>query len=330
MSGAVDLTALYTRQLPRLTTENQRNRLRIALENRMTAIEAYRVLERFLPARQTLPAMLAEMQMVVPNGLARQLNGIERRLQPLSTEAIAAGTEEWALNLRHWLSLAGKCRPEPFVRRRIARSIGLYGGPGAAAEKALTIVFCASTHRPTLPVPVYLQHLEARATDVLILRDPAQRAFAAGVGGSTSSLAETIDLLRDYRRQHGYRQLYCLGTSAGGLAALATGLALGATAIMTVGAGGHDDSRQLPLGGVSFADVLVALRQGAGAATRLAHAYGADVAADVTNAERNRMLLGGELVPIRDGRKPVGHAALYPLAKRRRLGRFFAEWMYER
>ena len=328
VSGRADLFDLYVRQLPRAGTLNERNRLRIALENRMTPAEAWR-LRAFEAARRPWPVeLLGALRRSASGRAVGLLAALEQRaldaLQP--DHALRAESQAWAMHLRGLIDNAGLTLPEPFVRQRIGPSMALYREPDGPGAKALTIVFTGRAQRPMMPLPVFLQHLRARETDVLVLWDPSRRDYRLGVPGSTSSPTETVALLRHLSERGRYARLATIGTSAGGLSALLAGMSLGAAAAVSVGGARHNPEGQPAARAPAGVDL--GLLRGRGARTRLVHVHGSASRRDADNAAWNCALFGGEICGVRDDHEDVRHNALIPLVRNGRFEAFLADKLF--
>lgn len=331
MSARADLADVYRRQLPRCATLNRRNRLRIVLETLMTPEEAFRVRDEWTP--RPIPRAVAALKWLrrrLPEGGARQVKRVERRVRRWLQPGPKPDPESkaWAKSVGATMSLPGKDRPERFRRQRLSRAAALYAGPGEAAGKVLTIVFTGLAQRVMMPSALFLQHLDAAATDVLILRDPTRGQYEYGVPGFAASLAETIDRVATLRDRLGYRRCVVIGSSAGGFPAIVAGMALGAEAIVSAGGNNHVATRHGKYNGVPVADWLTARRLGTGRVARIIFVHGADAPTDAESAGINQALLGGEIVAVGNPARKVGHNVLFELAETRRLGPLLAQWLY--
>ena len=118
---------------------------------------------------------------------------------------------------------------QPFARRRIRNHALLYAAPDLTDEpRDLLVAFCGLADRLQVPIPVVLQHLDARRTDVLLLRDPTKRIYLQGVPGYGPGLAEVAERIRRDLDIARYRTVRTFGTSGGGWAAFTVGSMLGA------------------------------------------------------------------------------------------------------
>jgi hypothetical protein len=139
---------------------------------------------------------------------------------------------------------------QAFRRRDLSDHASFFEGAGdAGAGRCLVVGFTGIALRMNVPAPVFLQALPAAACDVVILRDPGRAAFLAGVPGyapDLPALAERLAAdLPGGRHPGGWR---CIGTSAGGAAALYFGRLAGARRAVSVD-GGHPAGFSLPSAG---------------------------------------------------------------------------------
>lgn len=105
----------------------------------------------------------------------------------------------------------------------------------ALEPRPLLIVWAGNQGRPLMPMWLFLAHLGDRH-DVLLLADPERRHFAGGLPGVADDLKGLQRWISDFVRRYGYARTLSFGTSAGGLAAVWSGLELGSAEIAAVGA----------------------------------------------------------------------------------------------
>ena len=112
---------------------------------------------------------------------------------------------------------------QSYRRVELAPGATLYRGPGE--RRRLLLAFTGRRDRLGLPTPVFLQHMDARRWDVLLLRDAQRCHFRMGVAGVGDSVPQVHAwLAKEVAR---YRHAATLGVSAGGLPAVWAGMALG-------------------------------------------------------------------------------------------------------
>jgi hypothetical protein len=271
----------------------------------------------------------------LPRHVRTRINKVRRKLPrrllgTLTDDDIARGAHEWVQRMNGLVALGGKPNPEPYVRTRLAREMAIYTGPGVRADKTLLILFAGNAQRVMLPLPVFIQHLDARQTDVVLLRDPQRAAYRHGLWGVASTLDDLAEALRTWTHAPEYRAVEVLGTSGGGLPAVMVALQLGATAVVSVGGNGPDDARWARHGGIPPRQRLRELRAGPGKGVKVTLAFGAQSPRDETAARELAELIDARCLPVSDPDRPVGHGALFPLAQRGRLADFLETALHHR
>jgi hypothetical protein len=175
---------LYRRRIARCRTENQVNRLHIAVENYITPLEV------------------------------RYFNAV------LAGESLDAPSREWIVRL-HGLMPVRKVRPVEFERRGLVRGATRYTADvGTPAQKTLIVAFCGALNRLMLPMPTWLDCLNPAFYDMIVMRDFSRRFFSMGIPGLGSNFFETLAAVRKQVDFGSYRNTIALGTSSGGLSAL--------------------------------------------------------------------------------------------------------------
>ncbi len=196
---------VYLRSMRRHRTENQLNRIHIALENYMTPAEV-RHFDATL-ARET------------PDTAARR----------------------WIAVLRGGLPV-NRARPAEFERRTLFEGVTLYTADvGTTAEKTLLFAFAGRFLRLMLPTPWVLDCLNPALYDVVILRDVSRLSFARGIRGLGSDLFEVLSHLARHVDPRDYRNAISLGTSGGGIPALVAAILLELDRGISIG--GQDPQR---------------------------------------------------------------------------------------
>ena len=305
------MIAGYRRAARRCRTVNQFNALHIALDNRLTPAELVALVHQqgpwFRPRLQLRRAL-------------RLLPQRWRHAQP--QHAPAALRDEWLRKLLRFYAMVRKPRPEPFARRKLSRHLRLYSSGGPRRDKTLLLCFVGSAQRPMMPLPVFLQHLDAASTDVLMVGYPRGVGLRRGLPELAGSFEASIDRLRELADIGAYRRCVALGTSGGGTPALLAALRLGLPAAMSAGGGGPNDMRWAAELGEDVGDLAERYARALPAAPRVVLAYGADEPNDVASAQAFAQRIPAQLVPVRDGRRSVPHNVLQPLLRRHRLRDF--------
>ena len=221
----------------------------------------------------------------------RQLRA-ENRLAPAEVAALAAGADALPEPAQAWIErLMAMCRRvapgiEAYRRHDLAPSVSFYEGQGPAA-RSLVVCFTGVAQRMTLPIAPFLQALPASRCNVVVLRDPMQRAFIEGVPGYAADLpALAARLARDIPAAwNGDR--CCVGASSGSAAALAFASLAGAR--LGLGLGGVHPAEMMLRRAPEGIDRQVfdrLLADSAPGAARLILAYGLGSERDALHARR--------------------------------------------
>ena len=181
---------LYRRRISRCRTENQLNRMHIALENYMTPAEV------------------------------RYFAGA------LAGDAADSPSRRWIARLGGSMPI-NKVRPIEFERRGIFKGVTRYTADGgSASQKTLIIGFAGQFHRLMSPMPWLLDCLNPALYDVIVLRDFSRLAFAKGIPGLGGDFFEALSNLRRHVDPRTYRNVMSLGTSGGGIPAVLAAILL--------------------------------------------------------------------------------------------------------
>jgi len=302
---------VYRRAARRCRTLNQFNALHIALENRITPLE--------LMALRAAQGPWFHLRRLQQRG-----QRLLRKVGLSADDPMPPGElrDRW---LREQLGLyrhSAKAQPEPYQRRRLSRHLRLYSAGGPRHDKNLLICFVGSSQRPFLPVPVFLQHVDAAANDVLMVGYPRGKGHRHGLPELGSTLEQTIDKLRDIADIHSYRHCAAIGTSGGGTPAILTALRLGLPVVLSAGGGSPSDPRWFAALGEEAGDRARHYAQAATVQPRVVLAFGIDQPKDVAAAQAFAACIPAELWPVSDGRLQVLHNVFSPLLKRRHLRGF--------
>src|SRR6266700_7054432 len=162
-SGKLDQAyRLYRKRIARCRTENQFNRIHIAVENYMTPAEM-----------RYFDAALAEDP---PDAPSREWIARVHRLMPLR-----------------------KVRPVEFERRGLVKGATRYtAAVGSPGQKTLILAFGGAFNRLMLPMPCWLDCLNPAFYDMIVLRDLSRRLFGMGIHGLGSNFFEALAALRKH------------------------------------------------------------------------------------------------------------------------------------
>ncbi|NDP42811.1 MAG: hypothetical protein GZ089_08870 [Aromatoleum sp.] len=264
MSKQIDrLYQLYRRRISRCRTENQLNKLQIALENYLTPAEA------------------------------RHLR-VAAACEPLDSPS-----RRWAARLEGFFPI-GNARPVEFQRRGIFKGMTLYTADvGSTARKSLIIGFAGHFHRLMLPMPWLLDCLNPAAYDVIVLRDFSRTRFALGIPGLGGTFFDVLANLPRHVDPRWYRNAIALGTSGGGIPAVLASIALGFDRGVSVcGRDFHDFASKLPDSGVNAEPYAALLASRQRPFPELVLVYGADNRGDAAAANALAKLVPSRLSEV--------------------------------
>lgn len=244
------IVKLYRRLASYARTINKFNRIRIAIENILTPLEL-----------QALSA--AELEHLSANLRSGRTPGInapipaasrhvteDAQLERQLRRGMAVSHMEWCEGLNRMCAQSNKAAPEAFVRLRLAPNMLLFSGSGDTSQKTLIFCFSGTTQRMMLPTPVFLQNMDARRVDVVLLCDNSKNLYRNGASGIEGDMPSLFDLIDSKIDRAAYRRAVALGTSAGGLPAILCALRLGLEKVLCVGGSDPHDERFVNVGGV--------------------------------------------------------------------------------
>ncbi|NMJ44126.1 hypothetical protein GWK16_22960 [Roseomonas sp. JC162] len=241
-------------------------------------------------------------------------------------EALADPARGWLERLHGSLSRIGSS-VAPFRRRALADAVTLFEGPATpGVARTLVIAFAGIAQRMNIPTAVFLQALPAERCDVVMLRDPARAAFLTGVPGYAADLRALAARLAEDVPLAAYADgMRCIGTSAGGAAALCFGLLAGARRAVSVD-GAHPAALRLRFAEGADRGALDAAIAGVEPrGTALLSAYGAFHPQDGLRARLLALgLPGARSIGIA---VQGGHGLLAPLLAAGALSRFLTEFL---
>ena len=120
-----------------------------------------------------------------------------------------------------------------FVRHKISTNVFFYNSDNI--NKKILICFCGNANRVMMPVAVFLQYIDEKIYDVLVLMDPSKLCYHSGIPDFGFTLKESVNKLSDIISEKKYEQVYTFGTSGGGCASLYIGAYLNAKKAISVG-----------------------------------------------------------------------------------------------
>jgi acyl carrier protein len=289
------IVRLYRRALRMCRAVAQLDRVHSSLEHRMTPLE--------------LTALLA----------CHREGGL---LPAAAAEKFHRAADAWLEQQEAGLRAAGKTAPEPYFATRILPAVRLFSTPGERRDRTLLIVFTGKGRRVMVPHAAFLQHLDARRYDVLIIADARNSSFRSGgplLGRNEYDVVAWVSrlpLLRDYPR------VRTMGLSAGAYLAVLTGRHLGAE--LTLGVAGRFPAER-------HVRIILTMVFRLWRASRrmpdgqLLLCYDADRSRDKNFARIVVGVSGGRRVGVRTPGAPLGHLMLQPLLARAQLGAFLED-----
>lgn len=292
---------LYQRLVHNCSTLNQLNRVHIALENWMTPLQ----LDELISEQTSNPSRFLRLLKLI---------GV-----PFAAIDIALAQRIWVSSLSVMFAKSEKSNPELFIRRPLARNLALYETGGTRSGKTLAICFTGAAQRMFMPVPVFLQHIDAERTDVALVRNPKGKGYFCGIEGIGSNLEVSIDQIKALLRTDEYQKIVTIGTSGGGMPAVLTTLRLGFDAALSAGGNSPDDPRWIEAIGITGGDLARKWFDDLADIPKLFLVYGADFPRDRDAAEALAAIIPAQLIGVSPQEGPVGHNALYPLLLRGQL-----------
>jgi len=271
---------LYNRLQLRAVTSNLQNFLHIRLENWLT------------------PIKFEEL----------------RRSSNLRANAI---TKDWLEKLSIMFDMAGKVNAEPYKRTRVCKNVCLYSSLFDDVEKnkkTQILCFSGKSERMMMPLPVFLQHFDAKSTDIFFVRYPRGHCYAKGIPGIANDFESTLNVIGNLIHTDDYEKKVAIGTSAGALPALLAALKFSYDAVMSVGTGAPSDERwEKKAGADTFASNFLKDHAKKMHPTAIYLVLGADDADDARSANEIASLISIEKLVISSSHQRVDHLCLPPL-----------------
>jgi hypothetical protein len=206
---------------------------------------------------------------------------------------------------------------QPFTARPLAPDVVLYQGAASPAGRNLLVAFTGRKNRLMMPLPLFLQVLDAATWDVLILRDRSVMQFRNGVFGLATSFPELAGRIATLAA--GYRARVAIGTSLGALAAIRLALLIPDMRGISVGGRPANDNGGILAGerpAPAFDPICACLPP---ARRDLLYFYGEEHELDAVAARHCAALSGGVTMPLAGHDR---HFVLWELHQAGRLGLF--------
>lgn len=215
-------------------------------------------------------------------------------------------------------------RPTLWRRESVAEHADLFHDGGSpTAAKTLVVGFSSRAMRLTTPTYHVLCALQPQRFDLLLLRDPGRRHYLHGVPGIGDTVASAAEWLGRYGNDAGYRRIVALGTSSGGMPAIAAAAINGWDGVLACGA-------DRPSSHPHLLELLreCAARVAVGAGPPITLAYSARNERDTAGAEEIRRILSA--ATLAPDHRFKDHALLYQLHRVGELASFLAVHLGER
>jgi hypothetical protein len=137
---------------------------------------------------------------------------------------------------------------QPFRLAEQGAAHSHYAAPGASQGRTLVTLLTGAASRPGTWTPVFLQALDARRVEVLMLRDRTGRHFRTGCSGLAGTLPGLVAAVDRRFWAGGYARHVVMGVSRGGHAALGFGQLVRAERAIAFGATPRSDPLRLLAG----------------------------------------------------------------------------------
>jgi hypothetical protein len=219
---------------------------------------------------------------------------LERILTPMEMRGLydLAATTDLPRLSRRWLKKTSfKCpelptAPQAFLRQPLFGAIDLFDDPDVSSrDKTLLFAFTGDAKRMMMPLPIFLQALDARRFSVVLFTKDERRSYLKGFAGVAGDLAGLVRAAADAAGHDSFSELATIGCSSGGYAAVVAALELRA-------------ARGVSIGGIPPTDGNGQANTHAAADVDLRLVFGAEHNEDRENAVIMRATFGGRLVPI--------------------------------
>lgn len=175
--------------------------------------------------------------------------------------------------------------PAPFTRQVIEDRIMFYEGHDRPLETSgLLVAFCGNARRLMMPVSVFLQLIDCRAWNVVVIRKDKGVSYFDGLPGTASDFPSLVRHLTTVCGAQRYRRVVSLGTSGGGSAAVLAATLAGAHRGISVGG-------SLPRAPIDTTPIRPGTHD-------LRFAFGAECDRDRASAISMMSVFGGRLHPV--------------------------------
>lgn len=168
---------------------------------------------------------------------------LERYLAPLEIAHIAKGAEKLSRDSRSWLERIRSLSPalldvpQHYRRRVLTEHISIYQQPNyLGPRKQLLVAFTGNKGRLMLPLAVFLQILDSRSWDVVVVwKDRPGISYMAGHTDVADDFPGLVHYIEKIVGAGRYRRIATIGISGGGYAAIIAATLLRASRGVSVG-----------------------------------------------------------------------------------------------
>jgi hypothetical protein len=303
---------LYRRLIRDCKTVNQINRVHIALENRLTPLEI-----------SSLSSELNKNRLV--ESVLAKISPQRKERRPALDSKYA---KEWLAKLDDLASHSGKKKPEPFVCKRLSRHSLLFSDPSIPSKhKTLAVCFTGASRRMMMPTGVWLQYLDAKRVDVVLIIYPQKSiGYRRGLRGVGEDFSETLSNLSTVLPASDYARTVAIGTSGGAVPALLAAIQFNYSAVLAVGINSPFNEKWHNALGFNLRNLASQLIVKSKSSTAIKFVHGFDHEQDKMSAcAWQELLKTAEIISIRNDEEPVGHLALRTILKSGDLSQFLAK-----
>jgi hypothetical protein len=235
---------------------------------------------------------------------------------------------KWIHRIDYYFKKIEKENPEPFIKKRIDRHTILFTSRDKSfkpKDKILLVCFTGKRHRMMMPLPVFLQYLNAETTDVIYMIDISSNSFRQGMPDYDHSFEGMLDRL-SFLPFKDYKQVVGMGVSGGTLPILLLSIKYGFDAVLTVGAKGPNEPRWTEAIKKDTSQLIEDIQKNTNKISSTYLVYGADEPRDVKGTnEWKKLLPDATLIKIDN----VGHAAIKPLIENGKYADLLSETIFK-
>lgn len=173
-----------------------------------------------------------ELQLALTHLCADEIDSLIVELAEVDEMALSPGSPIVSLRPRHRPRRGAR---RPWSRTRVHEYVSLYERTDVDERGTTLIAFTGNMLRLMLPIHCILTNLPASVTSVVLVADIERKFYVTGVKGLCEDAGQMAGALRSVLPSESLTSVSTMGTSAGGLAALITGMDLEARRVALVG-----------------------------------------------------------------------------------------------